>query len=61
MMYLQCGSFNLNVKFLIFVEKFYKFHSVGVLRQDPLNKKDSNSLILTNLKLRFEPCVLYLV
>jgi hypothetical protein len=49
------------VKFLIFSKKFYKFQSVRVLRQEPPNKKNCSSSILTNLKLRFEPCVPYLV
>jgi hypothetical protein len=30
----------MNVKFLIFVKKFYKFHSVGVLKQDPPQQKE---------------------
>jgi hypothetical protein len=59
--YLQCDCFDLNLKFLIFAKKFYKFHSVRVLRQDPVNKKNSSSSILTNLKLRFKPCMPYLV
>jgi hypothetical protein len=33
--HLQCNLFNLNVKSLIAFKKFYKFHGVGVLSQDP--------------------------
>jgi hypothetical protein len=36
----------------------YKFHGVGVMNKDPINKKNSNSLILTNVRVGFEPCVL---
>jgi hypothetical protein len=35
----QFNHFNLNLKFLIFVKKFYKFHNVGVLRHDPCQQK----------------------
>jgi hypothetical protein len=46
------------VKFLIFSNKFCKFHSVGVLSQDPAKKKNSTSLILViNLRVGFEPCI----
>jgi hypothetical protein len=59
--HLQCDRYNLNVKLLIFFKKFYKVHSVEVLSQDPVNKKNSSSFIITNMELRFEPCVLNLI
>jgi hypothetical protein len=43
------------VKFLIFFKKFYKVHSVEVLSQDPVNKNNSSSFMITNMELRFEP------
>ena len=58
--YLQCDCYNVNVKFLIFFKKFYKVHRVGVLNQDPRQQETFNSLIITNMELRFEPCVLNL-
>jgi hypothetical protein len=59
--HLQCDSYNLNVKFLIFFKIFYKVHNVEVWSQDPINKNNSSSVILTNLELRFEPCMLNLI
>jgi hypothetical protein len=60
--HLQCDRYNLNVKFLIFFKKFYKVHSVEVWSQDPTtNKNNSSSLILTNLELKFEACMLNLI
>jgi hypothetical protein len=56
--HLQCDRYNLNAKFLNFSKKNYKVHSVEVLNQDPFEHKNSTSLILTNLKLGFEPHVL---
>jgi hypothetical protein len=50
----------LNVRFLIFFKKFYKVHSVEVLKT-LVNKKNSSSLVITNMELRFEPCVLNLI
>jgi hypothetical protein len=49
------------VKFLIFSKKFYKVHNVEVLSQDPINKKNFSSLIITNVELRFEPYVFNLI
>jgi hypothetical protein len=57
----QCDLFNINVKFLIFLKKFYKVHSFKVLSQDPINKKNFTSLIITNMELRLEPCVFNLI
>jgi hypothetical protein len=42
------------VKVFIFFKKFYKVHSVEVLNQYPVNKKNFSSLIITNLELRLE-------
>jgi hypothetical protein len=49
------------MKFLIFSKKFYKVHNVELLSQGPINKKNSSSLIIRNMELRFEPCVLNLI
>jgi hypothetical protein len=46
---------------MIFFKKFYKVHSVEVLSQDPVNKNNSSSLVITNMELRFEPRVLNLI
>jgi hypothetical protein len=51
----------MNVKFLIFFKKFYKVHSVEVWSQDPVNKNNFSSLILINLELKFEACMLNLI
>jgi hypothetical protein len=59
--HLQCDRYDLNVKLLIFCKNFYKVHSVEVWSQDPVNKNNSSSLIITNMELRFEPCVLNLI
>jgi hypothetical protein len=37
----------------MFFEKSYKFHNVKVLSQDPVNKNNSRSLILTYLDLNY--------
>jgi hypothetical protein len=50
----QCNCSYLNLKSLI----FFKFQSVGVLSQNPPNKKNSSSLILKSLRVEFEPHVL---
>jgi hypothetical protein len=57
----KCDHYDLKVKFFIFFKKFYKVHSVEVLSQDPRNKKNSSSLIFTNMELRFETCVFNLI
>jgi hypothetical protein len=49
------------MKFFIFFKKFYKVHNVEVWSHDPINKNNSTSLMLTNMELRFEPCVLNLI
>jgi hypothetical protein len=49
------------VKFLIFFKKFYKVHRIEIFSQDPVNKKNFSSLMITNLELRFELCVLNLI
>jgi hypothetical protein len=41
--------------------KFYKVHSVEVLSHDLVNKKKISSLIIINVELRFEPCMLNLI
>ena len=57
--HLQCDRSDLNVKFLMFQEILQGPH-VEVLSQDP-NKKNSSSFIVTNMELRFEPCVFNLI
>jgi hypothetical protein len=44
-----------------FFKKYYKVHSVEVLSQDPINKKNSSSLIIINVELRFKPYMLHLI
>jgi hypothetical protein len=61
MMSPQCDRYDLNMKFLILFKKFYKVHNVEVLSQDPCQQKNSRSLIITNMELIFEPCVLNLI
>jgi hypothetical protein len=51
----KCEVFN-------YFKKFDKVPSIEVLSQKTLvNKKNFSSLIITNMKLRFEPCVLNLI
>ena len=54
-----------NVTFMIwsfgFLKKFYNFHSIRIMSLGPINKKNSNSRILTNIELKIEPCVLNLI
>jgi hypothetical protein len=53
---------NFYMKSLIFSKKFYKFHKVGILSQDLVNKNNNlRSLIFTNLRVKFESCVLNLI
>jgi hypothetical protein len=59
--HLQRDCYNPNVKFFIIFKKFYKVYSVEVLNKDPIHKKNFNSLIITKMELRFEPCVLNLI
>jgi hypothetical protein len=59
--HLQCGYSNLNAKSLIFSKKICKFHNVGVLSQDPINKKNCSSLIVTNLSVEFKSCMFNLI
>jgi hypothetical protein len=47
--------------YLFIFNKFHKCNNIEVLSQDPINKRRSNSFILTNIALRFEPCVLNLI
>jgi hypothetical protein len=49
--HLQCNCYDLNVKFLIFLKKFYKVHNVEVLCHDPIKKNNSSSFIITNMEL----------
>jgi hypothetical protein len=65
LMVLHDAIFNMTVlicEVCDFVSKnFYKLHGVGVLNQDPINKKNSSSFIITILRVELEPCVLNLV
>jgi hypothetical protein len=38
--HLQCDRYNLNVKYFIFLKKFYKVHSIEILSQDPRQQKE---------------------
>jgi hypothetical protein len=42
-------------------KKLYKFYGFEIFSDDTLEKENSTSLILTNQKLRFEPCVFNLI
>jgi hypothetical protein len=44
-----------------FFKEAYKFHDVGILMMTLLIKNNSISIILINLKLKFEPCVFNLI
>ena len=60
--HLQCDFYDLNLKFFIFFSK--KFTSSIVLEfwiKTLVNKKNSSLLILTNIELRFEQCILNLI
>ena len=46
---------------LYFFRKFYKVHKVEVWVKTLVNKNYSSSLIITNVKLRFKPCMLNLI
>jgi hypothetical protein len=59
--HLQCNCYDPNVKFLIFFKKFYKVHSDEVLNQDPCEKNNSSSFLVSNMELRLQPCVLNLI
>jgi hypothetical protein len=50
--HLQYDCYNLNVRSLLFLKKFYKFGGLGVLNEDIVYKKNSTSLLLSCLKLR---------
>jgi hypothetical protein len=60
--YLRYDGSHLNVKSLIYIfKKVYKFHGIGILNQDPLNKEIFNSLMLTNIRVGLEPYELNLM
>jgi hypothetical protein len=59
--HLQCDHYDLNVKFLIFSRNFTRSTMLKFSVKTLVNKKNSGSLIITNLELRFEPCVLSLI
>jgi hypothetical protein len=44
----------MNMKGLNFFKKVNKFHGIEIFSEDPLEKINSTSLILINLKLIFE-------
>jgi hypothetical protein len=58
---LQCDHYNLNVKFLILFKNFYKAIMLKFGVNTSVNKNNSSSLVLTNLELRFEACMLHLI
>jgi hypothetical protein len=60
--HLQCDRYDLNVKFLIFFAR--NFTRSTILKfwvKTPIKKNNSSSLIITNMDLRFEPCMLNLI
>jgi hypothetical protein len=46
------------MKDLNIFKKVYKFYNIGIFSDDPLEER---KFYLTNLKLRFEPCVLIFI
>jgi hypothetical protein len=59
--HLQCDRYDLNVKFLIFFKNFTRSIVLKFGVKTPVNKNNSSSLILTNLELTFEACMLNLI
>jgi hypothetical protein len=59
--HLQCDENNMNVKFLIFPRIFTRSTVLKFGIKTPVNKTNSSSLILTNLELEFEVCMLNLI
>jgi uncharacterized membrane protein len=51
----------MTLKILGFFKKICKFHSVGVLIKNHRLLKNSNSLVLLNLRVRVEPCMVNLI
>ena len=58
---LQCDRYDPNVKFLIFSRNFTRSTMLKFLVKMSINKKNFSSLIITNMELRFKPCVLHLI
>jgi hypothetical protein len=58
--YFQCNRYDPNVKFFIFSEFFTRSTVLKFWVKTLVDKKSFNSLIITNMELRFEPCVLNL-
>ena len=61
MMSLSMWPYNLNVKFDIFSRNFTRSILLKFWIKIPTNKKNFISFIITNMELRFEPCVLNLI
>jgi hypothetical protein len=59
--HLQCDHYDLNVKFVIFSRNFTRSIVLKFWVKTPINKKNSSSLIITNMELRFGPCALNLI
>jgi hypothetical protein len=57
----QCNHYNLNVKFFIFVQEILQGPQCWSLESRPPSKKKFSSFIITNMELRFEPCILNLI
>jgi hypothetical protein len=58
---LQCDCYNLNVKFLIFSRNFTRSIVLTFWVKILINKKNFDSLIIINMELKFEPCLLNLI
>jgi hypothetical protein len=59
--HLQCDRYNLNVKFWFFSRNFTRSTMLKFWVKAPVKKKNFSSLMITNMELRFEPCVLKLI
>jgi hypothetical protein len=58
----KCDHYDLNVKFFYFFSRnFTRSIVLGFWVKTLVNKNNSSSLILRNMELRFEPCVLNLI
>jgi hypothetical protein len=59
--HLQCDRYDLNVKFLIFSRILTRSIVLKFGIKTPVNNNNSSSLMLTNLELNFEACMLNLI
>jgi hypothetical protein len=61
MMSFSMRLFQFDFEVFDFFQEICKFQGIGVLSQYTINDKNSNSPILTNLRMEFESCVFNLI